>query len=598
MPGSARTILLVEDEAIIALAERRGLESRGYSVITVSCGEEAVRTAGVRPDIDLVLIDINLGDGIDGTQAAELILDERDIPVVFLSSHTEREIVEKTERITSYGYVAKDSGIAVLDASIKMAFKLFEANQRLKATTHRLEATLDALPDLQFELGLDGRYYGIHSPQDELLYRPAEELIGRDIHDILPAQAAESVMGALKEACETGRSFGRQYELNLPMGVRWFEISVARIASEADQPHFIFLARDITERRRAEEALREREARYRSLFENAPVGIFYSTVEGKELSVNAEYARLFGYSSPEELLHIVNESTAAQVIFDRPEERARLVDDALKSVGTWIRTEQAYRRKNGTHVLTNLAYRALPENPSVLEGFVEDISERREAEEKIKALLGEKETLLKEVHHRVKNSMHTIMSLLDLQAMSAKQREAASALEDAARRVESMILLYDKLYDAADFRSAPAGEYLSSLVDQVLETLPCAGGIRVEKRIEDFELDLRRLQPLGMIINELLTNAMKYAFAGRDRGSLKISAGRRGGCIGIVVEDDGVGMPDSIDFARGSGFGLTLVGSLTEQIGGSIRIERERGTRIVLEFDQRGGSGDERQRTD
>ena len=141
-----KTILLVEDEVIVALAQKLELQKLGYSIITASSGNEAITATKINSDIDLVLMDIDLGSGIDGTETAELILKERDIPVVFLSSHTEQAIVEKTEKITSYGYVVKNSSITVLDASIKMAFRLFAEKRRvlnhqekLKRINKRLE---------------------------------------------------------------------------------------------------------------------------------------------------------------------------------------------------------------------------------------------------------------------------------------------------------------------------------------------------------------------------------------------------------------------------------------------------------------------------
>ena len=131
MPESkGRTILLVEDEAILALTEKMQLEKYGYTVRTVPSGEKAVEAVETSSHIDLILMDLNLGKGIDGTEAAGIILEGHDIPIVFVSSHTEPEIVEKTEKITSYGYVVKNSSITVLDASIKMAFKLFEAKRK------------------------------------------------------------------------------------------------------------------------------------------------------------------------------------------------------------------------------------------------------------------------------------------------------------------------------------------------------------------------------------------------------------------------------------------------------------------------------------
>ena len=128
-----KTILLVEDEAVIAMIEEQALKRHGFNVIVASSGEKAINIVKNTKDIDLILMDINLGKGkMDGTEAAEIILKDNDIPVLFLSSYTQAEVVQKTEQITSYGYVVKDSGETVLITSIKMAFKLFDAYQRLK----------------------------------------------------------------------------------------------------------------------------------------------------------------------------------------------------------------------------------------------------------------------------------------------------------------------------------------------------------------------------------------------------------------------------------------------------------------------------------
>lgn len=132
-----KTILLVEDDVIIALGKKNELENYGYNVLTAYTGNKAIAVSEDNNDIDLILMDIDLGPGIDGTIAAEIILKNRDIPVVFMSSHTEPEIIKKTERITSYGYVVKSSIFTVLDASIKMAFKLFDAYKKLNESEER-----------------------------------------------------------------------------------------------------------------------------------------------------------------------------------------------------------------------------------------------------------------------------------------------------------------------------------------------------------------------------------------------------------------------------------------------------------------------------
>lgn len=140
-----KAILYVEDEALIAMLTKRQLQDEGYQVIHVFSGEAAIETMQQGQAIDLILMDIDLGDGIDGTETAEQILADFDIPLLFLSSHTEKEVVEKTESITNYGYVVKASSFTVLDASIKMAFKLFAAKVDIQSQRMEIEAAYEEM---------------------------------------------------------------------------------------------------------------------------------------------------------------------------------------------------------------------------------------------------------------------------------------------------------------------------------------------------------------------------------------------------------------------------------------------------------------------
>ena len=166
----------------------------------------------------------------------------------------------------------------------------------------------------------------------------------------------------------------------------------------------------------------------------------------------------------------------------------------------------------------------------------------------------------------------------------ADERSRAVLL-DAVSRVQSMMVLYNKLYQSAGFKSVSVLTYLPTLINEILENFPNSASIKVWKIIDDFTLDAKMLQPLGIIINELLTNIMKYAFAGIVLGVITITASLKGKRVILGIEDNGNGMPESIDFANSPGFGLMLVDLLTRQMHGTIRIDRERGTKITLEFD-------------
>jgi len=218
-------------------------------------------------------------------------------------------------------------------------------------------------------------------------------------------------------------------------------------------------------------------------------------------------------------------------------------------------------------------------------GTHQDISEEKGYEKRIENLLAEKELILKEVHHRIKNNMNTISGLLSLQADSVQDIPAANALHDASSRIMSMSLLYDKLYQSPDFSNLSIKEYVSPLIDEIVKTHPNFQNVQLNKVLDDFLLDVKRLQLMGIIINELLTNTMKYAFRGNMPGIITVSATCIHNRINFSIQDNGAGIPDSVSFENSTGFGLKLVHALTEQLNGTIRLERVSGTNVVLEFD-------------
>lgn len=147
-----------------------------------------------------------------------------------------------------------------------------------------------------------------------------------------------------------------------------------------------------------------------------------------------------------------------------------------------------------------------------------------------------------------------------------------------------MELLYDKLYQSAGFSELSIALYLSPLIDEVINNYPNGSSVRVEKHLDDFLVCAKKLQALGIIVNELLTNIMKYAFVDKTGGSIAVSASIEDGKATIVVKDDGKGMPEGVDIDNSTGFGLTLVKTLSEQLGGTLSMESKDGTIITLEF--------------
>jgi two-component sensor histidine kinase len=208
-----------------------------------------------------------------------------------------------------------------------------------------------------------------------------------------------------------------------------------------------------------------------------------------------------------------------------------------------------------------------------------DITESRYAVEKIESLLNEKEILLKEVHHRIKNNMNTLQSLLTLQIDRLHDCTAVAALEAAKSRMATMMLLYEKLYQSKTIQEISAHEFLVSLIDEMASTYSV--DVRITKNIEEITIPASIASSLGIIIYELISNAMKYAFTNGKNNQLSINLKAFEGRLSIIVEDNGVGYDPAV---QTRGFGLDLVSSLLESMNGTFTIETENGTRCILEL--------------
>jgi len=236
--------------------------------------------------------------------------------------------------------------------------------------------------------------------------------------------------------------------------------------------------------------------------------------------------------------------------------------------------------------------------PAGIIGSILDISDRKKTEEVLMSLLEEtdrlkeqaenlhkeKELLLKEVHHRIKNNMSTIISLLNLHMSKMQDTPAAAELAEARNRIQSMMVLYDLLYRSTDYRDASMAEYLPFMVGEMIRVFPQSKRIRIQTSAQDFRIGVGKLVPLGIIINELISNSMKYAFSKTEEGRIGVQALQKDGKAEIIIEDDGIGIPETLSPGDSSGFGLRLVELLVKQLKGEMRLEREGGTRFVLRF--------------
>ncbi|HEX3034165.1 MAG TPA: PAS domain S-box protein [Thermodesulfobacteriota bacterium] len=342
---------------------------------------------------------------------------------------------------------------------------------------------------------------------------------------------------------------------------------------------------DITEQKRVEEALRESEEKYRTLVEHSYDLIIETSVNGRFLYVSPNHKAVLGYKPREligrdifELIH-PDDSKETRAEF----QRAILTGSSGHSVFR-------FKHKRGRwHWLESMG-RVFRTSTGEFRGIIasRDITKQKQAEEQIKASLEEKEILLKEIYHRVKNNLQLISSLLNLKLQYITDGRAAEMFKETQNRIRSMALIHAQLYQSNNLAMIDLERYIQSLANNLFSMYGVSSdAIRLEVDVNNVLLDIDRAIPCGLIINELVSNSLKYAFPKNKKGRIRIML-RRDDSVSrlytLIVEDNGVGFPNDLDFRNTESLGLQIVMDLVEQMEGKIGLDRNGGTLFKITF--------------
>jgi len=350
----------------------------------------------------------------------------------------------------------------------------------------------------------------------------------------------------------------------------------------------VSFSRDITERRQAEQALRESEERLRLSLAAAKQAFYDIDVKSGTAQLSPEFPLMMGYQ-PEEYLPTLDNLWEHMHPDDR-EQVFRAYVSSVEGVASDFTAEYRHRTRDGgwkwVLSLGKVMERDADGMALRMLGTATDISDRKMTEERIQASLAEKTVLLKEVHHRVKNNLQIICSLLDLQSDSVPDERSRIYFRDSQDRIRTMAFVHELLYQSSDLASIDFGEYIQRLVAYLFNSY-----VKDVKRIslnimtDSLSLGIDRAIPSGLILNELVSNSLKHAFPGDCDGSITIELGiDRDGVVTIVVADDGVGFPGEVDFANTPTLGLQLVNMLVKQLRGRIELARDGGARFTIRF--------------
>jgi PAS domain S-box-containing protein len=332
---------------------------------------------------------------------------------------------------------------------------------------------------------------------------------------------------------------------------------------------YLGVVMDITERKRSEEALRESDERFQTAFRHAPIGMALVAPDGRWLKVNPAAGRLLGYSERELQAVTFQELTHPDDLQADLDLVSRVLAGELES----YQMEKRYFHRSGAVVWALLSVSLVRDERGQPRHFIsqiQDITERKRVEASLRSSLEEKVSLLKEVHHRVKNNLQIVNSLLSLQSRRLQNREAVEALQDTRNRVSSMALLHEALYRSENLARINFPAYVEQVCNTLLRSFgPAAARIQVERRIARIGLPLDQSMPCGLIITELVSNALKHAFpdgrAGRVVVELDSGADHR---LVLRVSDDGAGLPPDFKIERAASLGMRLVTDLASQLDG------------------------------
>jgi PAS domain S-box-containing protein len=437
--------------------------------------------------------------------------------------------------------------------------------------------------------GLPGRYIEINDVTCRMLQYSREELLGKSPFDFVTGTYDIPLEEIRKRILAKGHAiFETEYRRKdgtvIPVEIN------AHVTLLSGKNVVLSVIRDITERKEQELAIRKSEERFRFTVEATNDGIWDWDIPSGTTYFSPRWYTILGYE-PDEMPG--SYATFRSLIHpDDLSKTEKIIQDTIRSKEESYAIEFRMRTKQGgwKWILSRgkvVGWDA-DGNPVRLVGTHTDITARFEAEQAIRKSLEEKELLLREIHHRVKNNLQTISSILYLQSLSTENEEQLAVIRESRARVTSMGLIHQKLYQSADIATIPFMDYIRSLIDFLGESYGVdRNRIRIEVEVEppELSLDIDTGIPCGLLINEMVTNALKYAFRGRQEGTIRIRMGLDAlGHYILSVSDDGIGIPADFDPGTARTLGMKLVSGLVDQLDGKLELTKSPGTTLTIRF--------------
>jgi PAS domain S-box-containing protein len=471
--------------------------------------------------------------------------------------------------------IETEEGSMVLSAIVDIS-----ARKRLE---ERFRRVVEAAPNAMVMISAGGRIEMVNAQAEQVFGYARGEMLGQPVEMLVPERFRGHHPGLRGSffADPRTRPMGAGRDLfGLRKDGTEFPVEIGLNPIETDEgPMVLSAIVDISARRRLEE-------RFRLVVEAAPSAMVMINAKGRIEMVNAQAEQVFGYARHDMLGQPVEMLVPERFRGHHPGLRGSFfADPKARPMGAG--RDLFGLAKDGTEFPVEIGLNPIEteEGPMVLSAIV-DISDRKLKEERIQLALKEKDVLLGEVHHRVKNNLQIVYSLLDLQSSRITDRTALDMLRDSQNRIRSMGLIHQTLYQSKDFARVDFRHFLDSLLPMLVGSYGAnPDRITVSVETEQVLLPINAAIPFGLIVNELISNALKHAFPAGRSGEIRVrSVMEPSGKTLLSVADDGIGIPEGMDLTKTSTLGLQLVTLLADQLGGKIAIRRSDPTEFSLSF--------------
>lgn len=471
---------------------------------------------------------------------------------------------------------------------------------RLKHEEQLLHLVVDSTPDYAFVfLTPDSRVWSWNLGAEKIFgYTESEALGAHGSMFFVPEDIAKGVPEEeLTKARRDGRAEDDRWHLRKDGSRFWSSGIMHAVYDGAGQLEgFVKILRDLTEQRKSQEALQRSEERFRLFVEHVTeYALIQVDLHGHVTAWNPGAQRMIGYTEGDicgKHLSILCTQEDVDTRFVN-KELGRALETGCTEEARWMVRKDG-RRFWARWVTTVI--RDSNQQPYAFAKVMRDETERRRAEERLRASLLEKDVLLQEIHHRVKNNLQVVVSLLSLQANRINHRDVISILNETQNRVRAIAGIHETLYSSPDLASISFSEYMNQLIRGLFSFYNVKDSdIKLKIETDDIVLDITQAIPLGLIVNELVTNALKHAFpAGRTgtvRASLRylqensiLDAILDEGSAVLTVEDDGVGLPAGFDVQEQESMGIYLIRILTRQLRGAVQVHQDGQTQFRVVF--------------